>query len=124
MLSKFTLLGILLLATAALAVPSSPVEAPVARGHEDRQSHPTNLIASRAELASNVNTVVPEQCVSVDWAGACVNIDTVRIILMVHNHIRSQFFFADSHRSHLSLLPSPSQPSLWNMEMRLSPLFG
>ena len=70
MVSKFTLLG-LLLATVALAVPSSLVEAPIARGQEDHQSQPIGRVTSRA--ADRLN-----DC----WAGAFLGERMVRIIPM------------------------------------------
>ena len=72
MVSKFTLLG-LLLATVALAVPSSLVEAPIARGHEDRQSQPISHVASRDPNPRIHHTV---------RAGAILKKNTVRIIPM------------------------------------------
>ncbi|KAG8214036.1 peptidase A4 family-domain-containing protein, partial [Butyriboletus roseoflavus] len=64
MVSKFALLSnLLLLASAALAVPSSRLGARLARRRENRQSQPVNRIASPAGATSNVQY-------SSNWAGA------------------------------------------------------
>lgn len=71
MVSEFTLLS-LLLATVALAVPSSLVKAPITRGHEDRQSRPIGRVASGADAANG------------SWAGAFAHMN-VCIIPRVHD---------------------------------------
>ena len=91
MVSKSTLLSSLLLASAALAVPSSLVEAPIARGREDHQPRHIDFVASRADAAADVKqkqTHMPNQ----NWAGAAARASDVRIIRMVHDHVRSNFF--------------------------------
>ena len=83
MVSEFTLLS-LLLATVALAVPSSLVEAPIARGHEDRQSRPIGRVASRDVPVHRYNEVM---------AGALLHMKTkaVRIIPMPRSCLISFF---------------------------------
>ncbi|KAH0827970.1 peptidase A4 family-domain-containing protein [Lanmaoa asiatica] len=63
MVSKFAFLSNLLLASAALAVPSSRLEARLARRRENRQSQPINRLESPAGAVSNVEY-------SSNWAGA------------------------------------------------------
>ncbi|KAN0091254.1 Concanavalin A-like lectin/glucanase domain containing protein [Tylopilus felleus] len=63
MVSKFALLSNLLLASAALAAPSSRLAARIARRREGRQSQPLNRVESAAGAVSNVEY-------SSNWAGA------------------------------------------------------
>ncbi|KAG9316264.1 peptidase A4 family-domain-containing protein [Chiua virens] len=63
MVSKFTLLTNILLASAALAAPSSRLGARLARRRENRQSQPNNRLQSTATGISNVEY-------SENWAGA------------------------------------------------------
>ncbi|KAG9316240.1 peptidase A4 family-domain-containing protein [Chiua virens] len=63
MVSKFALLTNLLLASAALAAPSSRLGARLARRRENRQSQPNNRLQSTATGISNVEY-------SENWAGA------------------------------------------------------
>ncbi|KAG6375465.1 peptidase A4 family-domain-containing protein [Boletus reticuloceps] len=63
MVSKFALLANILLASAALAVPSSRLEARLARRRENRQSQPLNHVDGPAADASNVEY-------SSNWSGA------------------------------------------------------
>ena len=101
MVSKFTLLSSILLASLALALPSSLVEASVARGHEERRSRHINHVASRGDAASDL-LYAPEK----HWAGLFAH--GVRTIPMIHNHVPSHYF-ADSAILPASLVPSPSQ---------------
>ena len=63
MVSKFALFTNLLLASVALAAPSSQLEARLARRRENRQSQPIQRIESPAANVSNVGY-------SSNWAGA------------------------------------------------------
>lgn len=80
MVSKFALLSNLLLASAALAVPSSRLEARLARRRENRQSQPINRVESPAGTVSNVEY-------SSNWAGAVWAEGDVRIISMIYDHV-------------------------------------
>ena len=105
MVSKFTLLG-LLLATVALAVPSSLVEAPIARGHEDRQSQPITHVASHARSdAASINHMYNNV-----WAGAFMSRTIVRIIPMPRLCSVSFFARGDIY--------------IWSMVLSLSRTFG
>ena len=84
MVSKFALLTNLLLASAALAVPSSRLGARLARRRENRQSQPISRVGSPAGAISNVEY-------SENWAGAVWDESDVRIIPMVHEHAQSHF---------------------------------
>ena len=85
MVSKFTFFSSLLLVSVALAVPSSLLEASFARGREDRHPRSTNLVALRADAAS-------DETHSDRWAGAILTMRKVRIIPMVYDHVSSYFF--------------------------------
>ena len=80
MVSKFALLSNLLLASAALAAPSSRLGARLARRRENRQSQPINRVESPAGAVSNVEY-------SENWAGAVWAEGDVRFIPMVHDHV-------------------------------------
>ena len=85
MVSKFALLSKVLLATMALAAPSSLVEDPLAHRSEDRQ--PINSVASRA--GANVPSMLLGY--PPNWAGAFWRPTQVRVILMVHDYVQAQF---------------------------------
>ena len=87
MVSKFTLLSSLLLASAALAAPSSLVEAPLARGREDHRSRSINHTMS---LVDDPPARKVEE--SRYLAGAYLVESPVRIIPMVYDHVRSHSF--------------------------------
>lgn len=99
MISKFALLSNILLATAALAAPSSLVEDPLAHRSEDRQSLAIKGVMPRAdnEISEGLD----------DWAGTIWSPNSVRVIPMVHDHVRSHLF-ADSIMSAVSKAPSTS----------------
>ena len=85
MLSKFThLTSKLLLASAALAVPSSWTGAPLACHHENCRSQPVNYVTSFSGDAFNSEE-------DTNWAGATLfkdgDLTDVRIITMVHDHV-------------------------------------
>ena len=85
MLSKFThLTSKLLLASAALAVPSSWTGAPLARHHENCWLQPVNCVTSFPGDAFNSEE-------DTNWAGATLfkdgDLTDVRIITMVHDHV-------------------------------------
>ena len=91
MVCMFTLLSSLLLVSTTLATPSSLAEALLARGHEDRQSRSVNRVASRGPS-------VWAKKVARNWAGASIVDKTgVRIIPMVHQHVRPLFFLSTAH---------------------------
>lgn len=102
MISKFTLLSNLLLASVALAAPSSRLEARLARRRENRQSQPINRLESPAGTVSNVEY-------SSNWAGAVWAEGDVRITPLIHYHPRSQPF-TNRELSPLSLVHSPFPP--------------
>ena len=102
MFSKFALLTSLLLASVALAVPSSLVEIPPAHRSEDHQTPPINHLTSRADAASELQ-FAPGKI----WAGIVTK--GVRTIPMIHDHVRSHYF-ADRQVFSVSLASSPSHP--------------
>lgn len=79
MVSKFALLANLLFAAAALAVPSSRLEARLAHRRENRQSRLLNRIESPVGSVSNIEY-------SSNWAGAVWDEGDVRIIRWIHEH--------------------------------------
>ena len=85
MVSKFALFTNLLLASVALAAPSSQLEARLARRRENRQSQPIQRIESPAANVSNVGY-------SSNRAGAVWDKSDVRIIPLIHGHPQSQSF--------------------------------
>lgn len=68
MVSKFTIFSSILLASVALAFPSSPVEVSFARGHEEHQSRDISRVASRADAPPGRH-----------WAGVLLDLAEVRI---------------------------------------------
>lgn len=118
MCSKFTLLAILLLVSATLAVPASLVEAPPARRSEDHQSPPINRVASRADASTSTSNLWYDSYVAgTSFSGTI----SVRIIPMVHDHVRSHSFFANRGFGRPSMVSSPSQP--FSTLRALVPLF-
>lgn len=102
MVSKFAFLTNLLLASAALAAPSSRMADRLARRRENRQSQPLNRVEVPAGAVSNVQY-------SSNWAGAVWAEGDVRIIPMVHDY--PQFHhFTNRELSPPSQAPSPSPP--------------
>lgn len=95
MVSKFTLLSILLLATATLVVPSPLVEASSARGHEDRQSQPTSInhVASRADVFSR-------SAYQIRFAGGEIK-ERVRIIPVIYDQVPISIFCQQSDFFHV-----------------------
>ena len=79
MVSKFALLTNLLLASAALAAPSSRLGARLSRRRENRQSQPVNRVEAPAGGISNVEY-------SENWAGAVWAEGDVRIITLARDY--------------------------------------
>ena len=94
MVSKFALLSNLLLASAALAAPSSRLAARIARRREGRQSQPLNRVESAAGAVSHVEY-------SSNWAGAVWDEGDVCVILMIYDVPQSHLFLTGNfHRCH------------------------
>lgn len=102
MISKFALLSNFLLASVALAAPSSRLEARLTRRRENRQSQPIHRVESPAGTVSNAEY-------SSSWAGAVWAEGDVCIIPLFHDHPRSHPF-ANRELSPLLPVPLPSPP--------------
>ena len=81
MVSKLALLSNILLATIALAAPSSLVEDPLAHRSEDRQ--PIHGVVSRTDSDASFMILLDTEP---NWAGAFWSPHPVRVVLMVHDH--------------------------------------
>ena len=82
MISKFALFTNLLLASVALAAPSSQLGARLAHRRENRQSQPIQRIDSPVGDVSNIHYTV-------NWAGAGLNKSEVRTIPLIYGHLQS-----------------------------------
>jgi hypothetical protein len=113
MVSKFAILSSFLLASVALAAPSSRLEARLTRRRENRRSQPISRLESPAGTVSDVEY-------SSNWAGAVWGEGDVRITPLIHDHLQSHHF-ANRELSPLSLLPSLSPPL---QALAVPPLLG